>query len=129
MLRNGMRVLIIDDQPQVRSALRLLLREELGVTAVGEAGDLAQALELIGVEQPDLVLLDWELPARGGAAEALANLRTAYPGLAVIALSTRPGARQAALAAGADGFVSKGEPPERVVDGVRGCRCTPRRPE
>jgi len=51
MLRNGMRVLIIDDQPQVRSALRLLLCEELGVTAVGEAGDLAQALELIGVEQ------------------------------------------------------------------------------
>jgi DNA-binding NarL/FixJ family response regulator len=129
MLRNGMRVLIIDDQPQVRSALRLLLRERLGVTAVGEAGDLAQALELIGVEQPDLVLLDWELPARGGAAEVLANLRTAHPGLAVIALSTRPGVRQAALAAGADGFVSKGEPPERVVDGVRGCRCTRRRSE
>ena len=129
MFRNGTRVLIIDDQPQVRSALRLLLREKLGVTAVGEAGDLAQALELMGVEQPDLVLLDWELPAGQGAAAALASLRAAYPRLVVIALSARPGARQAALAAGVDGFVSKGEPPERVVAGVGECRYAQRRPE
>ena len=46
MDENRKRVLIVDDQPQVRSALRLLLREELDVTIVGEASDLEQALEL-----------------------------------------------------------------------------------
>ena len=120
MSKNKARVLIVDDQPQVRSALRLLLREELGVTVVGEAGDLEQALELACVKQPDLVLLDWELPTQDGAT-ALVGLRAAYPGLAVIALSSRPEARQLALAAGADAFVSKGDPPERLVVSVANC--------
>jgi len=120
MGENEIRVLIVDDQPQVRSALRLLLREKLGVTVVGEASDLDQALELVGLEQPDLVLLDWELPTQGGAA-ALAGLRTARPGLAVIALSGRPEARRAALAAGADAFVSKGEPPDWLMASVADC--------
>ncbi|MEE9615404.1 MAG: response regulator, partial [Anaerolineae bacterium] len=73
MNKNEVRVLIADGQPQVRSALRLLLQVKLGAATIGEAGDLEQALELVGVEQPDLVLLDWELPAQGGAA-ALAEL-------------------------------------------------------
>jgi len=122
MNKNKARVLIADDQPQVRSALRLLLRVKLGAATVCEAGDLEQALELVGVEQPDLVLLDWELPAQGGAA-ALAELRTVCPGLAVIALSSRPEARPDALAAGADAFASKGEPPERLVASVSDCYC------
>jgi len=120
MNKNEVRVLIADDQPQVRSALRLLLQVKLGAATIGEAGDLEQALELVGVEQPDLVLLDWELPAQGGAA-ALAELRTTCPGLAVIALSSRPEARPDALAAGADAFVSKGEPPERLMASVGDC--------
>ncbi len=122
MDENRKRVLIVDDQPQVRSALRLLLREELDVTIVGEASDLERALELVSVEQPDLVLLDWELPTQGGAV-ALAGLRTARPGLTVIALSGRPEARRAALAARADAFVSKGDPPENLLLSVGGyCR-------
>lgn len=118
--RIRVRVLIADDQPQVRSALRLLLRVKLGAATVGEASNLEQALELVGVERPDLVLLDWELPTQGGAA-ALARLRAAHPGLAVIALSSRLEARRAALAAGADAFVSKGEPPERLMASVDSC--------
>ena len=115
--KNRLRVLIADDQPQVRSALRLFLQQKLGVSTVDEASDLEQALELIGVDYPDLVLLDWELPGQDGAA-ALAGLRTASPGSTVIALSGRPEARQAALAAGVDGFVSKGKPPEWLMASV-----------
>jgi DNA-binding NarL/FixJ family response regulator len=122
MGRNGtskdrLRVLIADDQPQVRSALRLFLEQKLGVNAVDEASNLEQALQLIGVGYPDLVLLDWELPGQSGAA-TLAGLRRVSPGSTVIALSGRPEAKQAALAAGADGFVSKGEPPEWLMDSV-----------
>jgi DNA-binding NarL/FixJ family response regulator len=115
--KSRLHVLIADDQPQVRSALRLFLQQRLRVSRIDEASDLEQALELIGANYPDLVLLDWELPGQSGAA-ALAGLRTASPGSTVIALSGRPEARQAALAAGADGFVSKGEPPEWLMDSV-----------
>ena len=119
----AMRVLIADDQPQVRSALRLLLQVKFGAATVSEAGDLEQALELVGAEQPDLVLLDWELPARSGA-NPLTELRTVHPGLAVIALSGRPEARRAALVAGVDAFISKGDPPERLLASVESC-CRP----
>jgi DNA-binding NarL/FixJ family response regulator len=84
--KNRLRVLIADDQPQVRSALRLFLQQKLGVSAVDEASDLEQAMELIEAGYPDLVLLDWELPGHSGAA-ALAGLRMASPGSTVIALS------------------------------------------
>ena len=109
-----MRVLIADDQPQVCSALRLLLMQEPDIAIVGEAEDVEQALERVAVQRPDLVLLDWELPGQNGDS-ALIKLRTAQPELVVIALSGRPEARRAALAAGADAFVSKGDPPERLL--------------
>jgi len=116
------RVLIADDQPQVRSAIMLLLRQEPDVTVVGEASDVKQALELAAERQPDLVLLDWELPGQNGTA-TLAEMRTVRPGVVVIALSGRPEARQAALTAGADAFVSKGDPPERLLEAVGDCTC------
>ena len=115
-----MRVLIADDQPQVRSALRLLLKQEPGVTVVGEAEDTQQALELAAGQRPDLVLLDWELPKNAGQ-RLLPALRACCPQVKVIALSGRPEARKAALAAGADAFVSKGDPPERVLAAVENC--------
>ncbi len=122
MEKGGTRVLIADDRFHVRSALRLLLRERLGVTVIDEAVTLEQALELASMEEPDLVLLDWELSAQGGVT-ALVGLRTARPGLAIIALSSRPEARRAALAAGADAFVSKGDPPEQLMNSVESHCC------
>ncbi|HIQ06369.1 MAG TPA: response regulator transcription factor [Anaerolineae bacterium] len=116
-----MRVLIADDQPQVRSALRLLLKQEPGIVVVGEASDAEQALELAAEQQPDLVLLDWELPGWDGSA-ALVGLQAIQPGVVVIALSGRPEACRAALAAGADAFVSKGDPPERLLMAVNDFR-------
>jgi len=123
------RVLIADDQPQVRSALQLLLKQEPGVAVVGEAENVEEALELAAVRRPDLVLLDWELPGRQTAGlpkktkpGLLPALRARCPHMKIVALSGRPEARQAALAAGADVFVSKGDPPERLLAAVDICR-------
>lgn len=109
-----MRILLADDQPRVCTALQMLLKQEPGMRVVGEATEAADLLTQIQATQPDLVLLDWELPDLLTSG-SLPALRTVYPDLAIIVLSGRPEARRAALTAGADAFVSKIDPPERLL--------------
>ena len=116
-----MRVLLADDQAKVRSALRLLLEHQPGLEILGEAVDTTGLLDWAKAAHPDLVLLDWELPGLPAIA-LLPRLRAHQPGLRVIALSGRPEASQAALDAGADAFVSKGDPPEILVAAIKSCR-------
>lgn len=113
-----MRILIADDQDQVRFALRVLLRKQPGLQVVAETPDGPALLAQLRVAAPDLLLLDWELPGLAEAGGLLA-LRQSCPGLQVVALSSRSGARKLALAAGADAFVSKGDPPERLLAVIR----------
>ena len=131
-----MRVLLADDQSKVRSALRLVLEQQPGIHILGEAVDTTGLLDWMKAACPDLVLLDWELPgleadnpSTGSPPRVLAvagqgllpTLRELCPRLAVIALSGRPEACRAALDAGADAFVSKGDPPERLLAAVNDC--------
>lgn len=113
-----LRVVLADNQPEIRSALRLLLEEEAGLAVAGEAADSAALLSLLAESEVDLVLLDWELPGLAGPS-LLESVRRLRPALPVVALSGRPEARGESLAAGADAFVSKGEPPERLLATVR----------
>ena len=113
-------IIIADDQADVRSALRLLLEQELGLHEVSEATNTSDLLSQLETNCPDLVLLDWELPGSKNV-ELLPSLRTKYPQLFVIVLSGRSMARQAALSAGADAFVGKGEPPEVLLSTL--CEC------
>ena len=115
-----MRILLADDQPKVRSALRLVLEQQPGIHVLGEAVDATGLLDWVKAACPDLVLLDWALPGLG-VDRLLPTLRELCPHLAVIALSGRPEARRAALEAGVDAFVSKGDPPERLLAAVNGC--------
>lgn len=120
-----MRILLADDQARVRSALRLLLEQEPGLCVVGEAAETEEILAQIQATRPDLMLLDWELPGLALASsirsgkQLLSVLHGHCPDLRVIALSGQLEARQAALAAGADAFVSKGDPPERLLATLR----------
>ena len=109
-----MRILLADDQPQVRSALTLLLEHEPALQVVGEATYAEDLLTQIDKTQPDLVLLDWELPGLP-ASTLLRAIRANTPHPLVIALSGRPEAYQSALIAGVDGFISKGHPPEQLL--------------
>ncbi len=111
---NEMRVLLADDQVEVRSALGLLLAQIDGVRVIGEASDATLVLQAVAQKQPDLLLLDWELP--GLPPEQLLRLLLyERPSLKIIAMSSRPEAHRAALAAGSHAFLSKSEPPERVL--------------
>jgi DNA-binding NarL/FixJ family response regulator len=115
-----MRILIADDQAKVRFALRVLLERKPHLKIVGEAANAQDLLAQVKTVHPDLVLLAWELP--GPAKDYLPpNLKKACPGLVVIALSGRPEAQGAALDAGVDAFVSKGDPPEQLMMAIDGC--------
>ena len=114
------RVLIADRAPHIRSALGLVLRQTTDVMVIGEAADAEQAINLARAGRPDLVLLEWELPGQNGGS-VVADLKAGRPGLMVVAVSARSEARVAALAAGADGFISKLDPPERLLAAMRDC--------
>jgi len=112
------RVYLADAQPVERSALRLLLLE-LNMQVVGEAADWPTSLAQAPATHPDMLLVDWDLlPAGSGA--ALAELRVACQAAIVIILISHLDARQqAALSAGADAFISKGETAARVFERLR----------
>jgi DNA-binding NarL/FixJ family response regulator len=112
-----MRILIADDQPKVRFALHILLDRQPGLKVVGEAVDAQDLLLQAQHTYPDLLLLDWELPGLAGSG-LLSALHRVYPNLSVIALSGRTESSQAALAAGANAFVSKVEPPEHLLRAI-----------
>ena len=115
-----MHILLADDQPKVRLALRVLLERRWGLMVVGEATNAEDLLALTHTTCPDLLLLAWELPGLSHG-ESLPALRGLCPDLAIVALSARPELHQVALDAGADAFVWKCEPPERLLEAIADC--------
>ncbi len=122
-----MRILLADDHPQPRRALRVLLQHEAGLSVAGEAEDSESLNTQVAVLQPDLVLVDWGLlkPVPKGSID---SLRRFCPSLRVVVLSGRPEVRPAALDAGADAFASKGDPPDVLLAAIRSLNPT-RRPD
>lgn len=115
-----MRILIADGQKSVRHALVVLLATQAGLQIIGEASCGEELLSQASTVDADIALVDWELP---GLAElgGWAALRKRYPALLIVALSGRPGVRRAAQMAGVEAFVSKGDPPERLLAVMREC--------
>jgi DNA-binding NarL/FixJ family response regulator len=107
------RVFVSESQGEVRSALRLML-VDLQMQVVGEAATWAATLALIAATHAQIMLVHWGLLPEA-AGPALAALRVICPGLCIIVLSGQPWVRQAALKAGANAFISKGEAPDRVA--------------
>jgi DNA-binding NarL/FixJ family response regulator len=112
-----MKILLADDNPEVRSALRLLLEQEPILAMVMEVTDTQGLLALLRENCPMIVLLDWELPGLHSS-DFLGLVRSRCPEMKVIALSSKFEARQEALAAGVDAFVSKAEPAEKILSTI-----------
>ena len=113
-----MRVLLAVAQPDIRLGIELLLDAEPGVTIVGGASETEGALALVAITHPDVLLLDWDLPGRPCSA-VLAEVRAADPRPATVVLGSEALSDGAALAAGADVYVVRGDPPEQLLDAVR----------
>ena len=113
------RVYLADAQLEERSALRLVLLD-LNMEVVGEASDWSTTLAKAPTTGLDMLLVDWDLLPIDLGVQSLAELRLACPNAIVVVLISHLDARnQAALSAGADAFISKGETPERVAERLR----------
>lgn len=114
-----MRILLADNQPKVRFALRTLLERKLGFEVVAEANDSSELWQQVEEACPDLLFLDWEL-AGPKVRDVLSRLHAVCPDLRVIALSGRSELRRAALQAGVDAFVCKCDSPDRLMTAIAG---------
>ncbi len=113
-----MRVLLADDEPKVRSALRLALEQMKWVETVDECCDAQSLSDCLRATSPDLLLLDWELPGLHPG-PSVSEIRKRNRWMKVVVLSGHYQSSKTALASGADAFVSKGEPPERLFAALR----------
>jgi DNA-binding NarL/FixJ family response regulator len=116
--RTPVRVVVVDDQAMIRSALVALLRGA-GVDVVGEAADGAAALALVDRALPDVVLMDIRMPVLDGL-EATRQLRVRHPEVAVVVLTTFDLDAYVfqAVRAGACGFLLKDGDADDLVEAV-----------
>jgi len=114
------RVLLVDDHPALRLGLRVLLERAPDVELVGEAENGAEALALVEASQPDVVVLDCELPEMEGVEVAQEICRRNLP-VRVLALSSYDDERyvRGMLDAGAVGYLLKDEAPGVIVTAAR----------
>ncbi len=114
------RVVLVDDDPMVRTALTMMLAGDEEITVVGQAGDGREGLSLIAEQAPDVVLMDIRMPRMDGLAATEELARSGSPSK-VIVLTTFDADDDVmrALRHGADGFLLKDTAPERIVEAVR----------
>ena len=119
-MSDGLRVVIADDHTVVRQGIRGVLEGVDGLTVVGEAGDGEEALGLVRDLEPDVVVLDVNMPGRTGL-EVAGTLRDEGTASRVLILSMHddPEYVLQAVRAGADGYVLKDVAPSELRDAVR----------
>ncbi|MCO8273666.1 response regulator transcription factor [Actinoplanes sp. TRM 88003] len=113
------RVVVVDDHPVFRKGLVALLRAS-EIEVVAEAASGREAIEVVGRERPDVVLMDLGLPELGGVA-ATEHIVAAYGPISVVAITMYDDEQSvaAALAAGASGYVVKDSEPDQIVAAIR----------
>jgi DNA-binding NarL/FixJ family response regulator len=116
-----MKVLLVEDHPAMRFAVRTLLQRQEDVDVVGEAGNAAEGLRLTRRLKPDLVILDLSLPGEPGGVEACREMK-ALPDPPRVLVYTAYNSREeiySCFLCGADSYVHKSEEPTKLVQTIR----------
>lgn len=114
------RIVIVDDHALVREGLSKLVNEEPDLEVCGDAADVPGALELVEVEEPDVIVVDISLSGQSGL-ELIKQINTRFPSIHILALSMHDEKlfAERALRAGAEGYVNKEAPPDKVIEAIR----------
>jgi len=113
------KVLIADDHALVRAGLRQYLQESSRFSDISEAGSGMQVLDMLRAERFDLLILDINMPDRGGL-DILKHVRVSHPDVKVLVLSGFPERQYAVnvLKAGAGGYLSKDSSPDELLKAI-----------
>jgi DNA-binding NarL/FixJ family response regulator len=116
----SIRVVLADDHPVVRRGLAAMLRSAGGIDVVGEAADGREAVQAAVTLGPDVLVLDIHMPVMDGVSAAR-EIRRAAPSVGVLMLTMLEDDEsvRTALAAGAAGYVLKGDPQDRIVRAIQ----------
>lgn len=112
------KVLITDDRITTRKGLRALMLTQPDIQVIGEAADGERAIQFINKEKPDVVIMDAFMPGMDGL-EATRIIKEKWQEIRVVILTLHEGIREEALAAGADAFLVKGCPIERLIQEIK----------
>jgi two-component system response regulator DevR len=114
------RVLLVDDHEVVRRGLGAMLSAHEDIDVVGEAGSGDEALRRVGLDEPDVVVMDVRMPEQSGI-EACRDIRAAFPGVKVLMLTSYADeeALMASIMAGASGYVLKRVKGDDLIDDIR----------
>lgn len=117
-MSDTLRVVVVDDQALMRTGFRMIF-ESADIAVVGEAENGLEAIDVVGRERPDVVLMDIRMPELDGV-EATRRIIATQPATRVLILTTFDLDEYVydALRAGAAGFLLKDTPPERLIDAV-----------
>jgi DNA-binding NarL/FixJ family response regulator len=113
------KVVIVDDHPGVRAGIRKLLYQAKDIVIVGEGGDGAEAIRLATTKNPDVMLLDVELPVLRGE-EVARQLKDNHSHVKILAVSSYNDRQYilAMLENGAVGYITKDEAPDLLLEAV-----------
>lgn len=116
----SIRVVIVDDHAIVRQGLRALLEAEDDIEVTGEAGSVEEAIRRVGLDEPDLVLMDLQLPD-GTGVDACREILSRWTDTTVLILTSFADdqALYSAIMAGAAGYVLKQIQPDELLSGIR----------
>lgn len=114
------RVLIVDDDPLVRSALSHFVSRDPEIQVIGEADDGLQAIAFVERDVPDVIMMDVQMPEMNGI-EATAAISERWPDIRILAVTTLDGSDTVLpmLSAGASGYLLKDSSAESILAGVR----------
>lgn len=114
------RVLVVDDHPLLREGVAAILENQSDMTMVGEAREGGEAIERFRALNPDVTLMDLQMPGMNGV-DAIVAIRAEHPGARIIVLTTYAGDVQAvrALKAGATGYLLKSSLRTELIDAIR----------
>jgi DNA-binding NarL/FixJ family response regulator len=122
------RVVLLDNRPERRQLIRRVVETgHAGAVVVGEAETATEAIDLVGREQADVVVVEIQLPVDLGL-QAIADLRAAYPSVGVIVCSfhVHPDTQQRARDRGTDVYVAKPVTPRQLGETLAGLASVPR---